>query len=144
MLLINLFSLTINLVKQILILVLFCHGRIREAHAKDESMHTSKREIAPSKKFTYHHTWMSFTSANSCSTKSSQKDQEHSPSIFPKINFITKVIWRKFINSNEIMVLNVFKLLEIETPFIKREPSTNKQADCTTEWLPSIILFSIM
>ena len=67
-----------------------------------------------------------------------EKDQEHSPSVFPKINFITKVIWRKLINSNEIMVLNVFKLLEIETPFIKKEPSTNKQADCTTEWLPSI------
>ena len=75
MLLINLFSLIINLDVRIFILDLFCHGGIYEVSTKKESMHISKNFIFPPPqrlpKIT--RSCLLLTSINSCSIKSSQK-----------------------------------------------------------------------
>ena len=74
-LLINLFSLIINLDTRIFILDLFCHGGIYEASTKKESMHISKNFIfpPPQRLLKITRSRLLLTSINSCSIKSSQK-----------------------------------------------------------------------
>ena len=115
MLLINLFSLIINLDTRIFILDLFCHDGIYEASTKKESMHISKNFIFPPRQRLLKITRSRFllTSINSCSIKSSQNGS---------ITFcfwMSKVSSKMWVMGSSRMYMTLFLSSSIFSPWLK-------------------------
>ena len=109
MLIINLFSLIINLDIQIFILGLFCHGGIHETCTKKESMPTSINFILPhpQRLLKITHSCVLLTSISSCSIKSSQNGSI------------------KFSINHSKLILNI-----LSRKFLLRSSSTSMKSQC--------------